>query len=233
MPGLHAGPDPAVLNFVDHRVDTQCQINILAAMNSRPISRAGKKEKVRQALIKAAMELFAKKGFENTTVDEIVAAAEVSRRTFFRYFPAKELVMFPHQDAYYARFRELLADHNHGEPPFTTVRAACLRMAEVYMSARDEHLAQQRIIQSSPMLIARGDQFDEELEALITKTLMWGRRGDKDYARLARVIAGSTLGAIRVVMREWYAGECRKDLRKLGAQAFALLELGILNFDKK
>jgi AcrR family transcriptional regulator len=55
-----------------------------------------KRERTRQALISAAMRLFEKKGYEQTTVAEIAAAAEVSTKTFFNYFTSKDEVLFPH-----------------------------------------------------------------------------------------------------------------------------------------
>ncbi len=56
---------------------------------------AAQRLKMRRELAAAAMELFATKGYEATTVDEIAAAAGVARRTFFRHFRSKEEAIFP------------------------------------------------------------------------------------------------------------------------------------------
>jgi AcrR family transcriptional regulator len=51
-------------------------------------------DRMRTALLEAALNLFSAKGYEQTTTDEIADAAGVSPRTFFRYFPTKESVLF-------------------------------------------------------------------------------------------------------------------------------------------
>jgi len=58
-----------------------------------------KRQRTRQALISAAMRLFDEKGYEQTTVAEIAAAAEVSTKTFFNHFTSKDEVLFPHLSA--------------------------------------------------------------------------------------------------------------------------------------
>jgi AcrR family transcriptional regulator len=58
--------------------------------------RERKRLQTRQALISAAMRLFEDKGYDETTVAEIAAAAGVSTKTFFNYFASKDEVLFPH-----------------------------------------------------------------------------------------------------------------------------------------
>ena len=58
--------------------------------------RQRKRQQTRQALISAAMRLFDEKGYDETTVAEIAAAADVSTKTFFNHFTSKDEVLFPH-----------------------------------------------------------------------------------------------------------------------------------------
>lgn len=59
--------------------------------------RERKKQRTRDAVRAAAIRLFEENGYQNTTVEQIAAAADVSARTFFRYFPNKAALLIPDQ----------------------------------------------------------------------------------------------------------------------------------------
>ena len=64
----------------------------------------------RQDVARAALDLFARQGYDDTTVDEIAAAVGISRRTFFRYYETKPDVVWGEFDAELGRLRDRLAE---------------------------------------------------------------------------------------------------------------------------
>ena len=78
--------------------------------------RQRKKDSSRRAIEDAAWELFAEQGYEETSINDIAERANVAPRTFFRYFPTKEAVMYP-------QFEELLAVGARRVPQATRRRA--------------------------------------------------------------------------------------------------------------
>lgn len=194
--------------------------------------RALKKERTRDLLVEEALRLFQRKGFENTTVDEIALAAGVSRRTFFRYFPTKEAVVFPDREARLRRFRANLARKERGETPFQRVRRACADMARVFAEQRRRIVAQQRVIEASPALVAHDHMLDRDWEEAIAQTLLGGRTGAVSRRR-ARLLAGAILGAIRSALRLWIDTNGAADLEALGREAFDLLEQDVRGNPRK
>src|SRR3954463_15606751 len=92
--------------------------------------RARKKVKTRDALCRAAVELFISKGFEATTVEEICERAEVSPSTFFRYFPTKEAAAFADEEMRIALVESIFAGRGEGEPWHAVVRRAALELVD-------------------------------------------------------------------------------------------------------
>ncbi|WP_067813683.1 TetR/AcrR family transcriptional regulator [Actinomadura kijaniata] len=97
-------------------------------MAETPGLRELKKRRTRQALVEAAVRLFERKGYEGVTVAEIAAAAEVSTRTFFLHFQAKEDVLFAHADVRVDLAVAAIAERGPGERPADVLLRATERM---------------------------------------------------------------------------------------------------------
>ncbi len=191
-----------------------------------PSLRERKKQRTRELLIETANRLFLEHGFDGTTVDQIADAAGVSQRTFFRYFPTKDDVVFSKHDERIRRFRALLASQADGHGPAAAVRAALAEFARDYQRQRRELLREWRIVTGSPLLIARDVEQDLEFEQAIAEAL---QTGDPDAAAelRARIIAGAIFGAVRATMQEWFSQGCKQDLVELGRDCFQILEQGV------
>ncbi|MGW4717144.1 TetR/AcrR family transcriptional regulator [Nocardia sp. NPDC004260] len=82
------------------------------------------KARVRRELVDAALRLFELHGFEQTTVQQIADAAQVSRRTFHRHFPSKLAVVFSHEEDLMAQLLAAVDRRPASESVLTAVRAA-------------------------------------------------------------------------------------------------------------
>lgn len=118
--------------------------------------RERKKRRTRDALLHAALELFTTQGYEETTVDEIVDAVDVSQRTFFRYFASKEETTFAVQEMVESRFLSELRQRPATESPFEAMRNAVLCAWNSIGEAIEElvtvelHMRTYRMIESTP-----------------------------------------------------------------------------------
>src|SRR5882757_3877384 len=83
-----------------------------------------KRERTRRAIVEAATELFERQGYDETTIADIAAAAEIGTRTFFSYFATKEELLFPQSDARVQAAVDAIANRGPGDgPPDVLLRA--------------------------------------------------------------------------------------------------------------
>jgi AcrR family transcriptional regulator len=162
--------------------------------------RERKKEKTRQALAAAAMRLFAERGYEATTVADIAAAAEVSTRTFFAYFPSKEDVFFAGTRERLDLVRQAFAVQSGALPSLTAMRATLDQIIEtasgdLFAPDRDVRL---RLLIERPELRARGIQLLFSAHQVLADALRAGVPGLDGYGAVAA--AGATIGALVAVV---------------------------------
>lgn len=182
-----------------------------------------KRRLVSDELTESALQLLALKGYDAVTIDEIVATAGVSRRTFFRYFASKEDVVVQFLADMGAGMRAELADRPGGERP----SAALLHAVRVPLAACSDHsdraLRVVQLILGTPALLARflerQAQWRDELAAEL------GDRtgldpGTELYPRLA---AGMALNAFDAVLQRWSASDGTEDPADLLDRAFEVI----------
>jgi AcrR family transcriptional regulator len=127
--------------------------------NREPGLRARKKRQTRAALAGAALRLFAERGYEETTIADIAAAADVSPRTFFSYFPSKEDVLFAEIDDRLEEVAERLARRAPGEAPLETIRRAVADVMQALVAGQGEYdSVQVRLVLERPAMRARALQ---------------------------------------------------------------------------
>lgn len=163
--------------------------------------RERKKERTRDAIRDAARDLFAERGYVGTTVDDISAAADVSPRTFFRYFPNKEEVLFSRFDDTLDLLGEFLDGRPAGEPIPTSLRAASEQFASVGGAVNADR-ATFDIFFSTELLHARYLQSFFHLESMVT-SWMASRLGVPPEDLLPRTLAAVLASGARVALDVW------------------------------
>ncbi|WP_336213832.1 TetR family transcriptional regulator [Nonomuraea sp. LPB2021202275-12-8] len=185
-----------------------------------------KRQLVKDELSHVAAQLIARNGYEETTVEQIVEAAGVSRRTFFRYFRSKEDVIVEMITVVGERAIAELATRPAGEPPGVSVRHALDGMVGDYCAFPAKSLALTRMILDTPALRAR--YLDRQFEWRREAAAALARRGDGPADLRYGMIAGIAFTALDVALVSWAGSEGREDLAELLDQACDLAGLGSL-----
>ncbi|MFE7452110.1 TetR family transcriptional regulator [Streptomyces griseus] len=204
-------------------------MNLPASAAPSPGSRELNRKRTRDTLVHAALDLFLRRGYDETTIDEIAAAADVSQRTFFRYFDSKEDVALSFQEALELQLIQALRARPAEESPLTALRQASLvtwgNLEHLFAEVATYELCMgmPRVVDSSPGLLGahlrRAIVLEENLALVIAR-----REGvDPDLDLRPRVLVAAVCGAMRVVNRVW-SQQHPEDLWALRALTLVHLE---------
>ncbi|MDQ3946518.1 MAG: TetR family transcriptional regulator [Actinomycetota bacterium] len=179
-------------------------------------------------LEEVALRLFVERGFDATTVDDIAAAAEVSRRTFFRYFASKEDVLLSDHPRRLAELRAALAARPPSEPILTALRQALMSMTGTYEEDRERLLRRATLMRATPSLQARSLMLQRDWEQAVSEMVAEHLGVDAHGDLRAVVVAAAIMGATRAAFGVWLEGGGQAHLPSLVAEALDLLDSGLL-----
>src|SRR5918997_4266618 len=160
---------------------------------------------VRRNLVAAAVRLFRSRGYEETTVDDIAAAAGVGRRTFFRYFPSKEDAISPDHEVALARIAEVFATAHPAEATGSLVLRAGETVFELYADDPELSVERFRLTHDVPALRDRESARVDHYRRLFTRRLRERFAGEPDGDLRAAVTGAAVEPAHNLALRAWLA----------------------------
>lgn len=166
---------------------------------------------VQTELTSVAQDLFVAQGYDGTTVDQIAAAAGMSKRTFFRYFPSKDDLVIGKYDLFADRMAEALDERPADEPVWESLR----RVFDITLDyVQDDHQrarneTMDEIVRSTPQLYARYlEKMQRVQELLIGRVAL--RLTDREYdpsdPRPAAIV-GAAFACMQAARQAWFASD--------------------------
>jgi AcrR family transcriptional regulator len=155
-----------------------------------------KKERTRQALVDAATDLFERRGYDQTTVADIAAAADIGTRTFFSYFASKEELLFPETDTRVKAAEDAIAARRPADRPADVLLRALQDVSETSADMTGRLAAlRTRLIQTVPAVRGRALQIQLDAQRDIARRLHAAFPHDLDEVSAAALV-GAFIGAI-------------------------------------
>jgi AcrR family transcriptional regulator len=172
--------------------------------------RERKKIQTRLALARAAMSLFEERGYDATTVDDIAAAANVSRRTFFRYFPSKEDVFIVDPGGKLEALHVALAHGPADEPTIAALRRGVTALVSTYFEP-DLVRAEARVAYREPAVAAAALAYQVRWEESLAREVAVDLGVDVDRDPRPRIVAHTTVAVLRAGVAAWLQDGCEGD----------------------
>jgi AcrR family transcriptional regulator len=167
-----------------------------------PDRRQRRSADIRERLFQAALQLFAEKGFAETTVEDITNAADVGKGTFFNYFPSKEHILVAFSDMQLSKLQATVDEMRDKHVPMREFfRDMTLRMTQEPARAPDvvRAILQANLTSSSVRSVMR--ERSARSEALLTQLVQIGQergefRRDVPALELAQVFRQTIFGTL-------------------------------------
>ncbi|HTU31922.1 MAG TPA: mycofactocin system transcriptional regulator [Solirubrobacteraceae bacterium] len=177
----------------------------------------------RESVERTALALFAERGFERTTVEEIAAELGVGRRTVFRYFPSKNDIVWGEFDRVLDRLRDELDGHGEDVDVMDALAAAAVASNSYPTEQLPELRTRMTLITTVPALQAHSALRYADWRRVVADYVA-RRRGERPGDLVPQTVAFAALGASMAAFSVWVAegGDLEQRLR----EAYAALGSG-------
>jgi AcrR family transcriptional regulator len=196
---------------------------------SSPIPiRARTRRLAQTELTSVAQDLFLEHGYEETTVDQIAAAAGMSKRTFFRYFSSKDDLVIGKYDLFGDRMAEALDARPADEPIWESLR----RVFDITLDyvqddrQRTRNAAMEAIVRSTPQLYAGYLEKMQRIQSLLIGRVAerLGKRSAGDDLPAA-VIVGAAFACMQAATAAWFTSDREGDFGATLDRAMGMLQV--------
>jgi len=185
-----------------------------------PGNRERKRLETKHRIAVTALELFKKNGYDETTLNDIAEAAEISRRTVFSYFDSKEDILLAWQSGIAGMLRAAVLAETTDQHPFDAVSSALLKLVAAHHSEND--IVIDRLLRSTETLRAsKQAKYIQQEEAVFEAlTTLWPQQSRRQALRL---VAMASIGALRLSIEQWAGDDGTQPISTYLRRAFANL----------
>ncbi|MDX1888251.1 mycofactocin system transcriptional regulator [Mycolicibacterium sp. 050158] len=201
-------------------------------MNREPAYRVGRRRSTTQDHITSvALDLFAERGFDDVSVDDVARAAGIARRTLFRYYPSKNAIPWGDFDAHLDLMRDLLLAEPIGAPISVALRSALLAFNSFDEAETAHHRQRMRVILETAALQAHSMTMYAGWRAVVANFVA-NRLGLEPADLIPQTTAWTMLGVALSAYENWLADESVSLQTALG-EAFDTVSAGIAALDER
>lgn len=187
--------------------------------------REQKRRQTHQRIAEVGLSSFLAKGYEATTLEEIAAAAGISRRTLFYYFKSKDDILLAHLSGYADILKSAILENASAAAPLDLVRATLVDLSTTRFQSY-QTIAFARLIRESEILCARRLARYAQLEQALHEALciLWPDEQRRDGLRLVAMVS---IGTLRLAADKWLEQNGERPLAKYIEEAFEHLKIEI------
>ena len=192
------------------------------SLTPKPDLRAITRDANRDQIAETAFSVFAERGFDDVTVDEVAKNAGISRASFFRYFKTKEEAVLAAYEHMGHEIAANLAERPAGESAWAALRASFDAAMPNYHANRVRSLARLQLTRETPSLRAhqleRQARWGETIGAALAPRI-GGAPGDV----AVEALTGSAIAALNAALERWGRSDGELDLPGLLDEAFDVI----------